>query len=266
MGQKSVFPFFGKYSFIVGTILLFLTGCVGDGDSSGFFDQYLIGPFSYLIKHLATLLGDNYGLSIIVLTVMIRLLLMPFMLKQMKSSREMQEKMKVLKPEMDAIKEKYKDSSKDVNVQMQQETMQLYQKHQINPLASLGCLPIIIQFPILIGFYYAIRSTPEISTHSFLWFSLGEANIWMALIAMAVYFVQSRVTQMGMDPAQKKQMAIIGLISPVMIGLVSFGAPAALPLYWTTGGLFLIVQTLISKKLYQPGTLSTAISYKSKQT
>ncbi|SFB28889.1 YidC/Oxa1 family membrane protein insertase [Lentibacillus halodurans] len=251
MEQKSVFTFLGKYSLIAVTLLIFLTGCAADGGTFGLSDHYLIDPFSYFIKNMASLFGDNYGLSIIVMTFIIRITLMPFMLKQMKGSRDMQEKMKLLKPEMDKLKEKYKNSNnKDANMQMQQEMMQLYQKHQINPMSSIGCLPMIIQFPILIGFYYAIRRTPEIASHSFLWFNLGDADILMALIAMAVYFIQFKVSQIGMDPNQKKQMAVMGLISPIMIGVVSFGAPAALPLYWAAGGLFLIVQTIIAKKLF----------------
>ncbi|GAB2560087.1 YidC/Oxa1 family membrane protein insertase [Gracilibacillus alcaliphilus] len=122
----------------------------------------------------------------------------------------------------------------------------------------------IIQFPILIGFYYAIRSTPEIASHSFLWFNLGDVDIWMAVIAMIVYFIQFKVSQIGMEPRQKKQIAIIGLLSPVMIGVVSFGAPAALPLYWATGGLFLIVQTVIGKKGFGVGKISSARTYLSK--
>ncbi|GAB2560095.1 YidC/Oxa1 family membrane protein insertase [Gracilibacillus alcaliphilus] len=129
MEQKSVFTFFGKYSLIIITFTLFLTGCTANGESSGFFQDYLIAPFSYLIKQLAWLFGDNYGWSIIVLTLIIRLLLMPFMLKQMKSSREMQEKMKELKPEMEEIQKKYKDSGNDGN--MQQEMMQLYHKTSV---------------------------------------------------------------------------------------------------------------------------------------
>lgn len=254
MEKNTVFTFFKKYSIVTIILIVFLTGCTtnepSDASSSGFFENYFIDPFSLLIKYVASLLGNNFGLSIIVITLLIRLVIMPFMLKQMKSSKEMQEKMKIIKPEIDTIKEKYK-GNKDTNakVQMQQEMKQLYQKHQFNPISSMGCLPMIIQFPILIGFYYAIRNTPEIASHSFLWFNLGNADLILTIIAIVVYFVQFKVTQIGMEPKQKKQMAILGLLSPIMIGLVSFSAPAALPLYWTVGGLFLIVQTFISKKI-----------------
>lgn len=257
MENHSIFTFLKKYSFIGLILLLLLSGCQGnnpiDANSTGFFDHYFVYPFSLLIKYLASLLGGDYGLSIILMTILIRLLLMPLSLKQMKSSVKMKDKMGAMKPEMDAIKEKYKDK-KDAKVQMQQEMSQLYQKHNMNPLTSIGCLPLIIQFPIIIAFYYAIRRTPEIATHSFLWFNLGQVDFVLPFVAAAVYFIQSRVSLIGMDEKQRKQMAIMGLLSPVMIGFISFNMPAALPLYWAVSGSFLVLQTLLSKKLYQANT------------
>ncbi|MEN2768293.1 membrane protein insertase YidC [Ornithinibacillus xuwenensis] len=256
MEKQSVFTFFKKYS-VIGIILLivFLAGCQGSGDSSadsGWFNHYFIGTFSSLIKAVAGFFDDNYGLSIIVLTLGIRLIILPFMLKQTKNNLRTQDKMKELKPEMDEIQKKYKDKrDPESQRKMQQEMMQLYQKHNFNPLASLGgCLPMLIQAPFLIGFYYAIRQTPEIASHSFLWFDLGERDLIMVAIAVAVYFLQYKVSQIGLDEKMKKQMAVIGLISPIMIGIISFNTVAALPLYWTVGGSFMVIQTLISKKIY----------------
>src|SRR5699024_1544543 len=130
------------------------------------------------------------------------------------------------------------------------EMMELYQKHNFNPgQMLLGCLPLLLQMPVLIGFYYAIRRTPEIAESSFLWFNLGEVNYVMALIAIAIYFVQARVSLMGMDEKQKGMMQMMMYVSPIMIGVISFIMPAALPLYWAVGGLVMIVQTLIFKSL-----------------
>ncbi|WP_249870666.1 membrane protein insertase YidC [Oceanobacillus saliphilus] len=259
METTSVFAKLKNYSLIAGLLLIvFLAGCQGanepiSAESSGWFDHYFVYSFSVMIKSIAVFFNNNYGLSIILLTLMIRLALMPLLLKQMKSGFKMRDKMSVLKPEMDEIQMKYKEK-KDIESQrkMQEEVMKLYQKHDMNPLASMsGCLPMLIQFPILIGFYYAILRTPEIAGHSFLWFNLGQADIILTLAAVVIYYFQFKVSQMGMDPKMKKQMAIMGLISPIMIGFVSFNAPAALPLYWAVGGVFMISQTLISKKMYQ---------------
>ncbi|MEQ6378366.1 membrane protein insertase YidC [Bacillaceae bacterium S4-13-58] len=252
----SVFTSTKKYSLVLLLLVLVLTGCGVsnepiNAETSGWFNHYFVYNFSQLIKWIAELLGGNYGLSIIAMTLLIRLALLPLMMKQSKGSYASREKMQVIKPELDELQNKYKGKKDPESRQkMQQEMMQLYQKHQFNPIASIGCLPLIIQFPILIGFYYAILRTPEIASHTFLWFNLGQVDYVMPFIAAAIYYLQFKVSMIGMDPAQQKQMAFMGLLSPLMIGFVSFTTPAALPLYWTVGGLFLIGQSLLFKKLY----------------
>lgn len=258
METTSVFTKLKIYSLLLGLVsILFLTGCQGStepisADSSGWFDHYFVYSFSVLIKTIAGFFENNYGLAIIIITLFIRLALMPFMLKQMKNSTAMKDKMGTLKPEIEALQEKYRNN-KDAESQrnMQAEMMQLYQKHQINPFASFGgCLPMLIQFPILIGFYYAILRTPEIAAHSFLWFDLGQTDMILTIIAIVIYFLQFKVSQIGMEPNVKKQTAFMGFLSPIMIGIISVNAPAALPLYWAVSGLFIMIQTLIVKKLY----------------
>lgn len=257
MQKQSVFTSLKKYSFLGIILILLLAGCAGLDDpinehSTGWFNQYFVYNFSLIIKRLASFFNGSFGWSIILITLIIRLAIMPFMIKQTRNSLEVQDKMKIIKPEMDAIQKKYKDKKEpESQSEMQQELMKLYQEHNFNPLASFsGCLPMLIQMPILFAFYHAIRRTPEIAAHNFLWFNLGHTDIALALVAIIIYFIQSRVMLIGLDEAQRKQMAIMGIISPVMIGLISFNAPAALPLYWAVGGLFMIFQTLISKKIY----------------
>ncbi|WP_164217170.1 membrane protein insertase YidC [Virgibacillus sp. YIM 98842] len=257
MGWKSVFTFSNKYSLIGLMLVIFLAGCGSldepiNADTEGFFNHYFVYNFSLLIKGLAGILNGSYGLSIIMITFIIRLAVMPFMLKQTRNSLDMQDKMKEIKPEMDEIQKKYKGTNdRESQMKMQQELMQVYQKNNFNPLASFaGCLPLLIQMPILIAFYYAILRTPEIAEHQFLWFDLGQTDILLAILAVITYFIQFQVSQIGLDPQQKKQFAVLGLMSPIMIGIISLNAPAALPLYWAVGGLFIIGQTLISKKIY----------------
>ncbi|MFD1066914.1 membrane protein insertase YidC [Oceanobacillus locisalsi] len=192
----------------------------------------------------------NYGIAIVLITLIIRFALMPFFIRQSKNSKDSQKKMTAMKPEMDQIQQKYKGkSSTEDQVSMQKELSELYQKHDFNPVKmAVGCLPMIIQMPVLIGFYYAIMRTPEIAEQSFLWFSLGETDIAFIFFAVLIYFIQSRVSLIGLDEAQRKRMAVMSFLSPVMIAIVSFNVPAALPLYWSVSGLFMIIQTLIIKK------------------
>src|SRR5699024_1378810 len=107
--------------------------------------------------------------------------------KQLKSSKAMQE----IQPELKALQEKY--SSKDANTQqkLQQETMKLFQKHGVNPLA--GCLPVFVQMPILIAMYHAIMRTTEIQSGEFLWFQLGTPDYILPLIAAGATFLQQKL-------------------------------------------------------------------------
>lgn len=229
-----------------------LSACSGaNGKGDGFFNTYFVEPFAVSIHYLAELFNGSYGLSIILITLCIRLILMPFMLKQYRNQMNMKEKMDVMKPEMDAIQKKMKEEKDPKKKQeMQQELMGLYQKHGVNPL-NMGCLPLLIQMPILTGFYYAIRGSEEIASHRFLWFSLGDPDIIITLIAGVIYYFQFKVSQSSMPVAQQQQMKFMGLMSPLMIVMFSFNSPAALPLYWAVGGTFLMLQTWLSRKLYK---------------
>ncbi|SES40127.1 membrane protein insertase YidC [Salipaludibacillus aurantiacus] len=260
MEKNSVFTRLKKYSPIVliGVLLLLtLSGCQAnmepiDAETAGVFNHYVIYPFSFAIKFLAGIFNGNYGLSIIFMTFLLRLALMPLMMKQHKNQLFMREKMAVIQPEMDEIKAKFKDkNSAEDKQKMQKEMMALYEKHNFNPLTSMGCLPMLIQFPILIGFYYAIMRTPEIAQHNFLWFNLGATDMILPFVAAAVYFVQFKVSQIGIDSAQQKQLAMLGYVTPAIMGVFSFNVAAALPLYWSVGGLFLIFQTVLFKWIYR---------------
>ncbi|MFD1017603.1 membrane protein insertase YidC [Thalassobacillus hwangdonensis] len=232
-------------------LLIVLAGCSGQPtENGGFFNDYFIHPFIVAIKVIAELFNENYGIAIILITLVIRIILLPFMMKNYKRSREMRGKMEAIKPEMDTIQKKLKEvKDPEEKRKIQQEMMALYQTHGVNPL-NMGCLPLLLQMPVLMGFYYAIRGSEEIATHSFLWLNLGEPDILMAVIAGILYFVQYRVSLRDMPIAQQGQMKLLGLMSPIMIFIFSLNAPAALPLYWTVSGTFLILQMLLSRKLY----------------
>src|SRR5699024_4089356 len=112
---------------------------------------------------------------------------------------------------------------KDKQLKMQKELNELYKTYNFNPVKMVaGCLPMVIQMLFLIGFYYAIRRTSEIAEQSFLWFSLGEVNIILALIAVLTYYIQARVSLIGNSQASKGPMGMIVYVSPIMIGFISF--------------------------------------------
>ena len=204
-------------------------------NKSGVWESYFVYPLSWLIREIAVYFNDNYGLSIIIVTILIRIVILPLMIKQTKSSKAMQ----ALQPEMKALREKYSAKDQKTQQKLQQETMKLFQTHQVNPLA--GCLPIFIQMPILFAFYHAIIRTGEIKEHSFLWFELGAPDpiFLLPLVAGATTYIQQKMMMVTDNP----QMKMLLYIMPIMIMAFAAFFPAALALYWVVGNIFMIVQT-----------------------
>lgn len=233
---------------LIGLIAL-LSGCTEinkpiTSESEGFWNSYFVWPMSQLITYFAELFNNSYGLAIIIVTIIIRLILLPLNVKQLKSSKAMQD----IQPELKALQEKY--SSKDANTQqkLQQETMALFQKHGVNPLA--GCLPILVQMPILIAIYHAIMRTDAIKQGSFLWFELGSPDPFfiLPLIAAGATFLQQKLMMAGSPAAQNPQMMVMMYVMPIMIGVFALFFPAALALYWVVGNVFMVAQTIFIRK------------------
>ncbi|MFS0656327.1 membrane protein insertase YidC [Bacillus sp. 179-C3.3 HS] len=225
--------------------------------ADGFFHHFFVQPFSELIIWLANFFHDDYGLSIMFVTLMVRLLIFPLFANQFKKQKQMQEKMTRIKPQIDQIQSKLKKTKEpEKQKELQMEMINVYKENHVNPLA-MGCLPMLIQLPIILGFYSAIRSTPEIASHSFLWFNLGQTDLLVAIFAGAMYFLQFYVTQRfakqsgTQTESALKQASIMGMIFPVMMFFLSLNTPAALPLYWMTSGFLLTVQTIILNLMHQ---------------
>ena len=162
----------------------------------------------------------------------------------------MKSKMDIVKPKMDEIQARLKEAkTKEEQMAIQQEMLALYRENGINPL-NMGCLPIVIQMPIIMGLYFAILYSEDVKAHEFLWFNLGTPDIVMTAIAGIVYFVQAKVSLWTVPEAQKAQMKMMIYISPIMIVFISISSMAALPLYWSVSGILLIIQTYIGRKFY----------------
>ncbi|ALC88514.1 OxaA precursor [Bacillus sp. FJAT-18017] len=239
--SKRIFTFIGLFSFV-----LFLTGCTEvnkpiTAESTGFWNEYIVYPLSWLIIEGAELLWGSFGLSIIAVTILIRLAILPLMIKQTKSTKAMQ----ALQPEMKKLQEKYSSKDQKTQQKLQQETMALFQKHGVNPMA--GCFPLFVQMPILIGFYHAISRTRAIADHNFLWFDLGDKDPYyiLPLVAGLTTFIQQKMSMAGMPDNPQMQMML--WMMPLMIIIFAINFPAALSLYWVVGNIFMIVQTYFIK-------------------
>lgn len=180
---------------------------------------------------------NSYGVSIILATVIVRLLLYPLTLSQTKNMIAM----KRLQPEMDALQQKYKDNKEELNKRV----MELYQKNKINPFG--GCLPLLIQLPILWAFFRVLRETdfgPAVTFLKFWVLSEPDKFYIFPLLAAATTYLQSRMT---ITDSQQKTMLIA---MPLMIGFFSVSLPSGLVLYWITSNIFSIAQQAYINKMY----------------
>lgn len=186
----------------------------------------------------------NYGLAIMLLTIVIRIVFWPLTHKSTESMKRMQE----VAPLIKELQAKYKDNPK----RQQQATMELYKEKKINPLS--GCLPILVQLPVLIALFSVLRIAIELRFAPFLWISdLSEPENLLAgllpfglslnplpLVMTAMQVWQTRLTPTAGDPAQQKMM----LWMPVVMLYFFYGFPAGLVLYWTTNQALMIAQML----------------------
>lgn len=175
----------------------------------------------------------SYGYAIILLTIIVKFLLYPLTVKQVKSMKAMQE----IAPKMKKIQEKYKDNPQV----MQQKVAAMYQEAGVNPLA--GCLPLLVQMPILMGMYYSLYNLeyPSADAAQFLWLpSLSEADPYYILPILNVLttFYQTRQTSDMSNPQMKMMM----LIMPLFIGFISLTFPSGLVLYWVVMNICQILQ------------------------
>ena len=195
----------------------------------------VIAVIQFMLENLYAFTGllgfENYGIAIILLTILIKVCLYPLTVKQVRSMKGMQE----LQPKMKKLQEKYKDNPQ----MMQQKIGELYKEAGVNPLA--GCLPLLIQMPILMGMFYALRGYAYSGTPSFLWLaSLSEPDphyILPVLSALSTWFVQKQTST-----ETNQQMKIMMIVMPIFIGWISLNFASGLVLYWVTMNLVQIVQ------------------------
>jgi len=190
-----------------------------------------------LMYNLTVKIGvPSYGLAIIFMTLAIKLVLFPLTQKQLKSMRTMQE----IQPKIKILQERYGDNKAKFN----EEVMKLYQRYNVNPLG--GCLPLLIQMPILIAFYQSLFNFKFVeSSHAgFLWIpNIGEPDPYylLAVIAALTTYIQSKLSMTQSNDTSQKMMLYI---MPVMIAFMAIKMPAGLPLYWVIFNILSIAQQI----------------------
>jgi YidC/Oxa1 family membrane protein insertase len=216
----------------------------------GFF-SIIARPLFWILKFFHGFIG-NYGWSIILLTIVVRIPFIPLVNKGQTSMRKLQ----AIQPKMNEIREKYKKDPQ----KMQQEMMELYKKHKVNPVG--GCLPMVIQIPVFFALYKVLLVAIELRGAPFvLWltdlsapdslfghiggFSLGGPLPYLMGVTM---FIQQKMTPTGMDPKQQKLM----LLMPVVFTFMFLNFASGLVLYWLVNNLLSIIQQyFINRKIAQ---------------
>ncbi len=204
----------------------------------------LVLAFGWLLHALHDVI-PNYGLAIILLTIMVRVVTTPLTMKQMRSM----ERMRALQPKLQELKEKYPDDRQ----KQSEEMMQLYRREGVNPLG--GCLPMLLQLPVFIGLFYALRSSIDLRQAPFVgWiddlsspdvlFDLPGIGIplrVLPLIMGATMVLQQKITPTQVDPAQAKMMMTV---MPVMMTVLFYQFPSGLVLYWMVSNVLAIAHQL----------------------
>jgi YidC/Oxa1 family membrane protein insertase len=236
----------GRYTLFVGPKELGLLQSVGKGIERsidfGYFGFVSI-PFLYVL-HFFHRFTASYGLDIIILTVLIKLLLWPLTHKSMVSMKAMGK----LAPQMEKLKEKFAGDKEKLN----REIMELYKRNGVNPLG--GCLPMLLQFPVFIGLYNALSTPIELRHAPFLWikdlsrpdwqslpFTVGDWHLGIPILTIlmgASMFLQQWMTPSAGDPNQRKMM----MLMPLMFTFMFVSFPAGLTVYWLVNNVLSIVQ------------------------
>ena len=225
---------------------------ITSGKYEGLWTSLFVKPLAFVLIFFGKNVG-NYAVSLIILTLIIRLLAYPVTKKTALQS----ELIKKAQPELDRLKNKYKNKTdQESMMKQQQEMMMIYKKHNINPLS--GCLFSFLQLPLFIAFFEAVQRTPAIFEDKFLTLQLGTTpsvgiftSHWLAyaiiilLIGGSTYYsLRMNSTANMTDPTMKMMPTMM----TVMLVLTGIFMPSGLGIYWVTSNIFTIVQNIIVKR------------------
>jgi YidC/Oxa1 family membrane protein insertase len=212
-----------------------------------FFSQILLTLMTWIHDHILGNSRNAWGFAIVLTTLSLKLIFLPLTLSASKSAKRMQK----IQPEMQALREKYKDNPQ----KLQAETMAIFKKHRVNPVG--GCLPVLITIPFFMGFFQMLQSTAELRFGEFLWAHDLSAqdtvayiaglplNIMPLLLGATMVFQMRLVPQPTVDNAQAKMFKFM----PIIFTVFCYKLSCALSLYSTVNGLFTIVQQLIINRM-----------------
>ncbi|MFC2736903.1 MAG: YidC/Oxa1 family membrane protein insertase [Leptotrichia wadei] len=204
--------------------------------------QALVDFVVHILNAIYGVVG-NYGIAIIIVTVLMRIIIFPLTLKQEKSMKKMRE----LQPELEKIKEKYKNNPQEY----QQKTAELYRESGVNPLG--GCLPLLIQMPVFVALYWAFSGNAIPADAKFLWFTLKQPdrlfmignfafNLLPILNVGVTYIQQKIMTSATSGQESNQQMQTMLYMMPLMMLFIFYKMPSGVTLYYLVSGALSLVQ------------------------
>ena len=239
-------------------MLLVLTGCVqvdkATGQPTGFIWNTIGAPMAEAIKYFANDQGLGFGVGIIIVTIIVRLIILPLGIYQSWKATLHSEKMNALKHVLEPHQTRLKEATtQEEKLEAQQALFAAQKEHGISMFGGVGCFPILIQMPFFSAIYFAAQHTEGVSEASFLGIALGSPSWILIACAGILYYIQSLLSLHGVeDETQREQLKKMIYMSPLMIVMFSIFSPASVTLYWVVGGFMMILQQFIVNYIIRP--------------
>ena len=239
-------------------MLLVLTGCVqvdkATGQPTGLIWNTIGAPMAEAIKYFANDQGLGFGLGIIIVTIIVRLIILPLGIYQSWKATLHSEKMNALKHVLEPHQTRLKEATtQEEKLEAQQALFAAQKEHGISMFGGVGCFPILIQMPFFSAIYFAAQHTEGVAEASFLGIELGSPSWILVAFAGVLYYLQSLLSLHGVeDETQREQIKKMIYMSPMMIVMFSIFSPASVTLYWVVGGFMMILQQFIINYIVRP--------------
>ncbi|MFS9252840.1 membrane protein insertase YidC [Streptococcus infantis] len=239
-------------------MLLVLTGCVqvdkATGLPTGPVWDFLGAPMGEAIKYFANDQGLGFGVGIIIVTIIVRLIILPLGIYQSWKATLHSEKMNALKHVLEPHQTRLKEATtQEEKLEAQQALFAAQKEHGISMFGGVGCFPILIQMPFFSAIYFAAQHTEGVAQASYLGIPLGSPSMILVAFAGILYYLQSLLSLHGVeDETQREQIKKMLYMSPLMIVVFSVFSPASVTLYWVVGGFMMILQQFIINYIVRP--------------
>ena len=239
-------------------MLLVLTGCVQVDKSTGLPTgpvwDFLGAPMGEAIKYFANDQGLGFGLGIIIVTIIVRLIILPLGVYQSWKATLHSEKMNALKHVLEPHQTRLKEATtQEEKLEAQQALFAAQKENGISMFGGIGCFPLLLQMPFFSAIYFAAQHTEGVAQASYLGIPLGSPSWILIACAGVLYYVQSLLSLHGVeDETQREQLKKMIYMSPLMIVMFSVFSPASVTLYWVVGGFMMILQQFIVNYIIRP--------------